>query len=188
MTTPDKGPLLAGTVTEAARRYGDRAAFRLTTSEGTLTVGELSYRELDRATDEVAVGLIARGVGPGSVLLLSLPSGTDYAVAYLAAAKVGATTAGANPRLRARERRLLVDTVEPDLVLATGALSEGIPTAQRVEIVEPCEDPGRPLLALRNNGDVAPMFHGPPAGGAGAKGAGLAEVTSAAMAFTSTLP
>ncbi|GIT01320.1 MAG: hypothetical protein CM1200mP26_30320 [Acidimicrobiales bacterium] len=63
----------------------------------------------------MAVGLIARGVGPGSVLLLSLPSGTDYAVAYPAGAKVGATTAGANPRLRARERRLLVDTVEPDL-------------------------------------------------------------------------
>jgi acyl-CoA synthetase (AMP-forming)/AMP-acid ligase II len=162
MTTSDKGPLLAGTVTEAARRYGDRAAFRLVTSDENLAIGELSYRELDRATDEVAVGLVARGVGPGSVLLLSLPSGTDYAVAYLAAAKVGATTAGANPRLRARERRLLVDTVEPDLVLATGALSEGIPTAQRVEIVEPCEDPGRPLLALRNNGDVAPIASADP--------------------------
>ena len=162
MTAPDEGPLLAETVTKAARRYGDRAAFRLTPSAGNSTVGELSYQELDRATDEAAVGLVARGIGPGSVLLLSLPSGTDYAVAYLAAAKVGATTAGANPRLRARERALLVDTVDPDLVLATGPLSDGIPADQRVELVEPCDDPGRPLLALRNSGDVAPIASADP--------------------------
>jgi len=84
-------PLLAETVAEAARRFGDRAAFQL--ADGT----ELSYRELDRASDEVAAGLAGRGLGPGSVLLLSLPSGLEYAVGYLAAAKVGAATAGANP-------------------------------------------------------------------------------------------
>ncbi len=162
MTALGGGPLLAETVTEAARRYGDRAAFRFTASAGTSTVGELSYRELDRASDEAAVGLVARGIGPDSVLLLSLPSGTDYVVAYLAAAKVGATTAGANPRLRARERALLVDTVDPDLVLATGPLSDGIPADQRVELVEPCDDPGRPLLALRSSGDVAPIASADP--------------------------
>ncbi len=162
MTAPAEGPLLAGIVTKAARRYGDRAAFRLTANAGSSTVGELSYRELDRATDEAAVGLAARGIGSGSVLLLSLPSGTDYAVAYLAAAKVGAATAGANPRLQARERALLVDTVKPDLVLATGPLSAGIPVDQRVEVVGPCDDPGRPLLALRNSGDVAPIASADP--------------------------
>jgi len=162
MTNPAEGPLLAGIVTKAARRYGDRAAFRLTANAGSSTAGELSYRELDRATDEAAVGLAARGIGADSVLLLSLPSGTDYAVAYLAAAKVGATTAGANPRLQARERALLVDTVGPDLVLATGSLSAGIPADQRVEVVEPCDDPGRPLLALRNSGDVAPIASADP--------------------------
>ena len=156
MTAPD-GSLLARTVTEAARRHGDRAAFRLTTPSEASGTGELSYRELDRASDEVAAGLAARGLGPGSVLLLSLPSGTDYAVAYLAAAKVGATTAGANPRLRGAERARIVDNVDPDLVVATDRLAEGIPADRRVELVEPCVDPGRPLPALRNRGDVAPI-------------------------------
>ena len=91
MTAPDKGPLLAKTGTEAARRYGDRAAFRLTGSAGNSTVGELSYRELDRATDEAAVGLVAWGIGDGRVGLLSLPSRPAKALAYLAAAQGGAS-------------------------------------------------------------------------------------------------
>ena len=114
-------PLLAETVAEAARRFGDRAAFQL--ADGT----ELSYRELDRASDEVAAGLAVRGLGPGSVLLLSLPSGLEYAVGYLAAAKVGAATAGANPRLRARERALIVEAVDPDLIWPTMPSPTGFP-------------------------------------------------------------
>jgi acyl-CoA synthetase (AMP-forming)/AMP-acid ligase II len=154
MTSEPAGPLLARTVTGAAHRYGERAAFRI--ADGT----ELSYRELDRASDEVAAGLAARGLGAGNVALLSLPSGPGYAVAYLAAAKLGVTTAGANPRLRARERALVVDAVDPDLVLATGPLSDGIPTDRRVEIIDTdgssAESVAHLLGDLRRHGDDIP--------------------------------
>ncbi len=154
MSAPRVGPLLADTVGEASRRFGDRAAFRL--ADGT----ELSYRDLNRASDEVAAGLAGRGLGPGNVLLLSLPSGLEYAVGYLAAAKVGATTAGANPRLRARERALIVDAVDPDLILATDALADGIPGDRHVEVVDVESgrgtDPTRLLAGLRRPGEVPP--------------------------------
>ena len=149
-------PLLAETVAEAARRFGNRAAFQL--ADGT----ELSYRELDRASDEVAAGLAGRGLGPGSVLLLSLPSGLEYAVGYLAAAKVGAATAGANPRLRARERALIVEAVDPDLILANDALSDGIPEDRRVELVDNSTDPTQLLAGLRGHGEVVPAVPADP--------------------------
>ena len=149
-------PLLAETVAEAARRFGDRAAFQL--ADGT----ELSYRELDRASDEVAAGLAGRGLGPGNVLLLSLPSGLEYAVGYLAAAKAGVTTAGANPRLRARERSRIIEAVDPDLILANDALSDGIPEDRRVELVGNGNDPTQLLAGLRGHGEVVPAVPADP--------------------------
>ena len=149
-------PLLAETVAEAACRFGDRAAFQL--ADGT----ELSYRELDRASDEVAAGLAGRGLGPGNVLLLSLPSGLEYAVGYLAAAKAGVTTAGANPRLRARERSRIIEAVDPDLILANDALSDGIPEDRRVELVGDGNDPTQLLAGLRGHGEVVPAVPADP--------------------------
>ena len=135
--------MLPLTISKAARRFGDRAAFRLPSG------ASISYSDIDRISDEVAAGLAERGLGEGDVLLLSLPSGPEYAAAYLAAAKIGAVTAGANPRLRARERGLVAATVDPTLVLATEALAGGLPDNLEVELLIPTEDPGRMLDALR---------------------------------------
>ena len=60
--------VLAATVTEAASRWGD------TTFLVAPTGWALSYRSLDRISDEVAAGLAARGVGEGDVVALVLPS------------------------------------------------------------------------------------------------------------------
>ncbi|MEY2566849.1 MAG: hypothetical protein QOE35_1378 [Actinomycetota bacterium] len=76
-----------------------------------------SYAELDRHSDEVATGLAGRGIGPGTVLGLALPTSSIYAVAYAAAAKLGAATAGVNPRLTEAEQETLLALVEPTLVL-----------------------------------------------------------------------
>ncbi|MBJ31721.1 MAG: AMP-dependent synthetase [Acidimicrobiaceae bacterium] len=152
MDAPD-GPFLGTVVADAARRYGDRAAFRL--PSGT----ELSYRDLDRLADEVASGLAARGLGERDVLLLALPSGLEYVVAYVAAARLGATTAGANPRLREAERARLADAVDPDLVLATKETAPGLGD-RSLEVVEPTEDLDRLLADLRQPG-AAPPTVGP---------------------------
>ena len=84
--------MLAETVRDAARRFGDRPAF---VADGGWTLG---YRDLDRLSDEAAIGFTRLGVGEGDVVTLALPSIPDYAVAYAALAKLGAVTAGLNPR------------------------------------------------------------------------------------------
>ena len=102
--------MLGGVAAEAARLFGGRTAY---------VAGEerLTYAELDRRSDEVAAGLVARGVGPGDVVALVLPTALEYPICYLAAAKVGAVTAGINTKLAPAERAVLVDLVTPRLVI-----------------------------------------------------------------------
>ncbi|MBC8365615.1 MAG: AMP-binding protein [Actinobacteria bacterium] len=140
--------MLATTVAEAGSRYGDRIAVR--TSAG----DHLTYSGLDRASDEAAVGLAALGITRGSLVLLSLPSGLDYLVAYVAAAKLGASTGGINPRLSPSERCDLASAVAPDLVLAGSELADGLPGDLRVELVEP--GTGSPLCELRSTDSAPP--------------------------------
>ncbi|MFN8052492.1 MAG: AMP-binding protein [Acidimicrobiales bacterium] len=98
-------------VAGAAERFGDRAAF--VDARGT----ELSYGRLHAESDDVARGMAATGIGPGSVVALRLPSGFDYVLAYVAAAKLGAATAGINPSLAVAEQDAIVDRLQPDLVI-----------------------------------------------------------------------
>jgi acyl-CoA synthetase (AMP-forming)/AMP-acid ligase II len=114
------GPLLAEVAGRAAHRFGDRPAF--VDPDRTAT----SYAELHRRSDEVAAGLAAKGVGIGDVVALTLPSTSAWVLAYLAAAKVGATTAGVNPRLTAVEQEACLARVEPTLVLATAEEVHGL--------------------------------------------------------------
>ncbi|WP_084959140.1 class I adenylate-forming enzyme family protein [Thermoactinospora rubra] len=96
--------LLAG---EAARRFGARAAV---VSGATC----LTYAQLDRLSDEVAAGLAHRGIRIGDVVALILPDGPEFVVCYLAAAKIGAITAGIGtdrPQLLAKLDPAIVVTV-----------------------------------------------------------------------------
>ena len=82
-----------------------------------------TFGELDRITDEAAVGLARRGVRAGDVVALALPSTPDYVIAYGALAKLGAITAGVNPKLAPPERSALVnECAQADHVIATDAL------------------------------------------------------------------
>lgn len=104
---------LAATVRGAAARFGDRAAF--VDPDG----ASLSYADLDGRSDEVAAGMVAAGLGPGDVVLLRLPSDSTYVVAYAAAAKVGAITAGVNPLLAAPEQAAVTAVAGGALTLAS---------------------------------------------------------------------
>lgn len=84
-----------------------------------------TFGELDRVTDEVAVGLARRGVRAGDVVGLALPSTPDYLVAYGALAKLGAISAGVNPKLAPPERSALVnECAQADHVITTDALGD----------------------------------------------------------------
>src|SRR4029453_3422282 len=56
----------------------------------------------------------------GARLVLRAPSDSGYIVAYAAAAKLGAITAGINPRLAPPEQEALVALAHPALVLSGG--------------------------------------------------------------------
>ncbi len=107
--------MLAATVREAARRFGDLVAF--VDPDGST----VSYRELDRRSDAVAAALAARGVGEGDRVVLRIPSDSGYVVAYAAAAKLGAITAGINPRLAPPEQEALVALADPAVVVTEPA-------------------------------------------------------------------
>jgi acyl-CoA synthetase (AMP-forming)/AMP-acid ligase II len=134
---------LASTVSEAARRFGDTPAL---VAAGGWT---LSYAALDELSDEVAAALAARGVGEGDVVALALPSTPEYVVAYAAVAKLGAITAGVNPRYTATERAAVLEVAGPRLVLATADLETGIPEEIERVVVETVDDPREILRDLR---------------------------------------
>src|SRR5262249_17529563 len=80
----------------AAREAPDADAFRYRDER-------LSYRDWDALADRLAAELRARGVRPGDVVALLLPSTPLYLVAYLAAARLGAVPTGINVRSRRPE-------------------------------------------------------------------------------------
>lgn len=136
--------MLGATVTEAGRRFGERAAF--VADEG----WPLSFAELDRLSDEVAAGLARRGVRAGDVVALALPSIPEYPVAYVAAAKLGVVTAGVNTRLTTSEQAALLDVAQPRLVLA---MDDGAAATAGwdAEPVSPADHPDGILRGLRTN-------------------------------------
>ncbi len=103
-------------IREAAARYGDTPLY--VTPDGS----ELSYAALDGLSDEVGEAMRARGVCADDVVALLLPSGPAYAVAYAAAAKIGAVTAGVNDRLSPPERRSCLAVARPRLVVTSKEL------------------------------------------------------------------
>jgi acyl-CoA synthetase (AMP-forming)/AMP-acid ligase II len=105
--------VLPDSIIRAAQRFGDRPA--LIDAAG----APFSYADLDRWSDELAVSLARRhGVREGTVAALLLPSDPRYVAAYLALAKLGAVTAGVNPRMALVEKQRVLDQLAPDLVIA----------------------------------------------------------------------
>jgi acyl-CoA synthetase (AMP-forming)/AMP-acid ligase II len=138
--------VLSSSLREAARRFPDRTV--LHSADG----WTVSYAELDRLADEVALGLADLGVGPGDVLALALPSTPEYVAAYVGAARLGAVTAGVNPSLAPAERGTLVQLAEARLVLATEALAAGLPAGTHAELVEVAGSVDGVLASLRVEG------------------------------------
>lgn len=140
---PGTGEMLPTVVAEAAARFGDRAAFVV--ADGTVT----SYVELHRRAEQVAAGMHAAGLGPGDVVALRLPSDLRYVLAYLGAARIGAITAGINPKLAPAEQDALVDLAGPARVLDD---VEQIAELEATGVVLP------PPLELDPDRDVAIVF------------------------------
>ncbi|EFC78958.1 class I adenylate-forming enzyme family protein [Parafrankia sp. EUN1f] len=153
LPAPSSSPVrLPDTVREAGRRFG--VATALVEPDG----ARLSFAELDQHSDSVAAGLAARGLGPGDRIVLRLPSRGQYVLAYLAAAKLGAVTAGVNPALAPPEQERLTESVDPKLVLSEpGEVDELLRWARgsgaRAQVpATPPADPARPVAIVFTSG------------------------------------
>ncbi|WP_242423817.1 class I adenylate-forming enzyme family protein, partial [Frankia sp. EI5c] len=133
---------------EAARRFGPAAAF--VRADGQC----LTFADLDRNSDALAAGLAGRGIGPGDRIVLRLPSQFPYVLAYVAAAKLGAVTAGINPLLAPAEQDALSGVVDPALVLHTDGEVDELRAwgAGRPVPVSPPGDPSRPVAIVFTSG------------------------------------
>lgn len=143
--------MLSEIAREAAARFGDRPV--VVAPDGVLT-----YEQLDHLADELAAGLSHRGVAESDVLALVLPSGGDWVVAAVAAARLGAVFAGISPALAAPERAAALALIEPRLALVDPSLVDGLPLRTEVAVVEPGSR-GAALAAPHGSTPRTPVAH-----------------------------
>lgn len=109
----------------------------------------ITFAQWVQRSASLASELAARGVGAGDVVALMLDSGIDYAIAYLAAVRLGAVVTGLNPRLGRQETDAILARCAPALVIRDGQLGlpdvvTGIAVMQRAELAA-AADAGKPL-------------------------------------------
>jgi long-chain acyl-CoA synthetase len=99
----------------SARHFADRTA---------IVAGDraLTYRELEAAVSRAAHALRALGVRQGDRVALYLPNVPEFAVAYLAALKLGAIAVSVNVMLVTEEVRYVVSDSGAKVLFTTGAL------------------------------------------------------------------
>jgi len=91
--------LLGDWLRTIAREDGARDAFVYRdAADPAGAMRRLTYVDWDRRSDAIAAGLATIGFAKGDVLALLLPPRVEYALCYLAAAKIGVITTGVNPR------------------------------------------------------------------------------------------
>jgi long-chain acyl-CoA synthetase len=93
--------------------------------------GQLTYRELDQASDRLAATLAAAGIRPGDPVALQLPNIPQFLVSYFGILKAGAVVVPLNVMLRAPEVAFhLSDSGARILITWAGVLAEATKGAE----------------------------------------------------------
>ncbi|MER7188408.1 AMP-binding protein, partial [Streptomyces hyaluromycini] len=110
------------------RRAAEAPAVAALRSEGRT----LTYAEVDKRSDALARGLVARGVGRESRVGLCLPRGVEMVVAQLAVWKAGGAYVPLDPDYPADRLAYMVADSGARLVLATADTAGGLPEGAEV--------------------------------------------------------
>ncbi|WP_412738617.1 amino acid adenylation domain-containing protein [Krasilnikovia sp. MM14-A1259] len=95
----------------------------------------LTYGELDAAANRWAHRLIARGIGPESIVALALPRSADLVVAVVAVLKAGAAYLAVDPDYPADRIRYMLADAAPALVLTTAEISRTLAGAATTPVL-----------------------------------------------------
>ena len=115
---------LAVILSESARRTPD---YPVAVFDG----GQLTYRQLDQASDRVAASLAAAGIKPGERIALQLPNIPQFLISYFGILKAGAVVVPLNVLLRAPEIAYhLEDSGALVLITWEGVLAEAVKGAE----------------------------------------------------------
>ncbi|MGW3989562.1 amino acid adenylation domain-containing protein [Streptomyces sp. NPDC004830] len=87
----------------------------------------LTYREIDTRAGRLAAELVRRGVGPESLVAVSLPRSADLVVALLAVLRAGGAYLPADPRYPGGRLRDILGRARPHLVLTDTATAATLP-------------------------------------------------------------
>ncbi|MBY4126928.1 amino acid adenylation domain-containing protein [Rhodococcus fascians] len=87
----------------------------------------LTYRELDERANRIARALMARGAGPGSVVVVALPRGITSIVALWAVAASGATFVPIDPSYPAERLTHMLDDSAATIAIGEQVLSQQLP-------------------------------------------------------------
>jgi len=101
---------------EAAARSPDKVA--LVDHNSTTGVSTtISFRQLNRLSKRIALGLTALGVGRSDVVSMQLPNWWEFVAVHLACVRIGAVTNPLMPIFRARELRFMLDLAETKVAI-----------------------------------------------------------------------
>uniref|UniRef100_UPI0018F718F3 non-ribosomal peptide synthetase n=1 Tax=Streptomyces sp. N35 TaxID=2795730 RepID=UPI0018F718F3 len=87
----------------------------------------LTYAELDARAAALTRALAAEGVGPRSLVAVSLPRSADLVVALLAVLKAGAAYLPVDPKYPSHRLETILEEAGPHLVLTDAATATGLP-------------------------------------------------------------
>ncbi|MER6692359.1 non-ribosomal peptide synthetase [Streptomyces minutiscleroticus] len=122
----------------------------------------LAYGELDGWSGRLAAQLVAKGVGPDSLVALAARRGPAAIAGVLAVLKTGAAYLGLDPATPVRRQRRMVEETGPDCLLAEPGLDQ-FPTldAARVTLAPASSGPlhQAPGRVPGEDGDGDALFH-----------------------------
>lgn len=91
------------------------------------STGALSYQQLDARSDAFASALTTRGVGPGSIVALSLPRSPEQMIALLALLKAGAACLPLDPAYPHELLAYMLADSEAAMLITQQSLRERLP-------------------------------------------------------------
>lgn len=119
---------------------------------------EIDYPALHRRSDNLAALLAGHGVGPGSLVGLSMRRGIDLVVALVAIMKAGGGYFPIDPGYPRARKEFMLDDVVPPVVLVTVEALDTMPEVPGVALVS-LDDPQ--VRAVLENSDAAAPPHLP---------------------------